>query len=88
MPPESYEALVAEWMDRDRARYEPSALVALTYYNMNRGKQPPRKLEDFMPPDHRKAKQTGPSEGVAKTLAFVKAMKTAHDLKKGGGSGG
>jgi hypothetical protein len=88
MPQERYDALLLEWMERDRSRYEPAAQIAALLFNINRSKTAkPKTAADFMPPDPRAPKtavKTGVNTGVAATLAFVKAMVTAKNLKPKG----
>ena len=84
MPTERYEALVLEWMDRDRSRYEPEAQVASLLFNINRAKNAkPLKSTDFMPPDPRAPAVKRTSSGVLATLAFVKAMVTKMKTHNG-----
>lgn len=84
MPTERYEALVLEWMDRDRSRYEPEAQVASLLFNINRAKNAkPLKPADFMPPDPRAPAVKRTSSGVLATLAFVKAMVTKMKAPNG-----
>lgn len=52
MPCDKYEALVTEWLIRERARYAPSAQVAALLFNINRKSgSRPHKPDDYMPPD-------------------------------------
>jgi hypothetical protein len=85
MPSEEYEALVAEWMDRDRSRYEPAAHIAALLYNINRAKgAKPRTILNYMPADHRAllSKKKKGSSGVQLTIALIKGLKQAHDAAK------
>ena len=83
MPAERYDALVLEWKERDRSRYEPAAQIAALLFNINRSKNAkPLKAADFMPADPRAPVTKTTSSGVLATLAFVKAAMTAKRAKE------